>query len=354
MKIKLGSLIVIAMTVAMAITCPARGTKDEEESLGEKIKHFFVKPTPTPPKHRKKSTPAEKKETPTPSPRASRSPSPSATASPAPTATVSPLPSATASPEASATASAEPSVTITPEPPAIASPTALSTPDGSTSSLLTPKAVRPISPGPRAKHSPSPSPVAKPTPAPNATLSSAEIAGYESYPPEVRKMIDLALSLTSQNLDYKYGSADPANGGMDCSGFIYYVLSKSGMSDVPRDAREQYAWVRKAGKFQAVLAHSDDTFELDALKPGDLLFWSGTYSVDRDPPITHTMIYLGREKATNHRIMVGASDGRTYKGQSRFGVSVFDFKVSRAKATEDNRPGPAFVGYARIPGLPGG
>ena len=98
-------------------------------------------------------------------------------------------------------------------------------------------------------------------------------------------MIDLALSLTSQNLDYKYGSADPANGGMDCSGFIYYVLSKSGMSDVPRDAREQYAWVRKAGNFQAVLAHSDDTFELDALKPGDLLFWSGTYSVDRDPPM---------------------------------------------------------------------
>jgi cell wall-associated NlpC family hydrolase len=361
-KTKLTSLIVIAMTVAMAITSQARGTNDEEGSLGDKIKHFFVRPTPTPHKHRKKSTPAEKKETPTPSPKASRSPSPRATDSPAHTATVSPLPSATTAPEASATASPEPSATAipspsamtTPEPSVTASPAASSTPDALTSSLLNPKAVRPISPAPRAKHSPSPSPVAKPTPAPNATLSSGEIAGYESYPPEVRKMIDLALSLTSQNLDYKYGSANPANGGMDCSGFIYYVLSKSGMSDVPRDAREQYAWVRKAGNFQAVLAHSDDTFELDALKPGDLLFWSGTYSVDRDPPITHTMIYLGREKATNHRVMVGASDGRTYKGQSRFGVSVFDFKVSRAKATEDNRPGPAFVGYARIPGLPGG
>ena len=67
-----------------------------------------------------------------------------------------------------------------------------------------------------------------------------------------------------------------------------------------------------------------DTFELDELKPGDLLFWSGAYGSDRDPDITHTMIYLGREKTTNHRVMVGASDGRTYKGQSRFGVSVFD------------------------------
>ena len=352
MKIKLGFLTVIAMTVAMAITSQARGTSDEDESLGDKIKHFFVRPTPTPHKHPKKSTPAENKETP--SPRASRSPSSSVTIPSVPTATTSPLPRTTPSPEASATAFAEPSVTTTPEPPAIASPAASSTHDGSTSSLLAPKAVRPISPAPRAKHSPSPSPVAKPTPTPNATLSSAEISDYENYSPEVRKIIDLALSLTTMNLAYKYGSADPANGGMDCSGFIYYALSKCGIQEVPRDAREQYIWVRKAGNFQAVLAHRDDTFELDALRPGDLLFWSSTYSVNRDPAITHTMIYLGREKATNRRIMVGASDGRTYKGQSRFGVSVFDFKVSPSKATEDNRPGPAFVGYARIPGLPGG
>ena len=167
----------------------------------------------------------------------------------------------------------------------------------------------------------------------------------------MRKIIETALGLTSQNLGYKYGSADPANGGMDCSGFIQYVLAKSGYGDVPRDAREQYIWVRKSGNFKAVLGHSDDTFELDELKPGDLLFWSGTYSVDRDPDITHTMIYLGREKGTNHRIMVGASDGRTYKGQSRFGVSVFDFKVSRLGPRSDDKPGPAFVGYGRIPNL---
>jgi peptidoglycan DL-endopeptidase CwlO len=177
--------------------------------------------------------------------------------------------------------------------------------------------------------------------------------GYESYSPEIRKIIELGLSLTTQNLGYKYGSADPANGGMDCSGFIHYVLSKSGVSDPPRDAREQYIWVRKAGTFKAVLGHSDDTFELEELKPGDLLFWSGTYNVARDPAITHTMIYLGREKGTNRRIMVGASDGRTYKGQSRFGVSVFDFKVARLGPKTDDKPGPAFVGYGRIPGLPG-
>lgn len=165
-------------------------------------------------------------------------------------------------------------------------------------------------------------------------------------------MLDRSLDLTTQNLDYKYGSADPANGGMDCSGFVHYVLSQSGMKEVPRDAREQYVWVRKAGAFQVVLAHHDDTFELDELKPGDLLFWSGTYHTDRDPDITHTMIYLGREKGSNQRIMVGSSDGRSYKGQSRWGVSVFDFKVAPRQAPKpENGPGPVFVGYGRIPGL---
>jgi cell wall-associated NlpC family hydrolase len=209
-------------------------------------------------------------------------------------------------------------------------------------------------PEPKVSVSPSALPEKKETHATTATISANEIIGYDGNPANVRKILDLSLGLTNQNLGYKYGSADPANGGMDCSGFIYYVLSQSGIKDPPRDAREQYIWVRKAGNFQAVLGRSDETFELDALKPGDLLFWSGTYAIVRDPDITHTMIYLGREKGTNRRVMVGASDGRTYKGQSRFGVSVFDFKIARSASASksEDKPGPIFVGYGRIPDLP--
>jgi peptidoglycan DL-endopeptidase CwlO len=69
-----------------------------------------------------------------------------------------------------------------------------------------------------------------------------------------------------------------------------------------------------------------------------------THVVNHDADITHTMIYLCREKATNRRIIVGASDGRTYKGHARFGVSVFDFKVGRARLKNDNEAGPMFVG----------
>ena len=140
---------------------------------------------------------------------------------------------------------------------------------------------------------------------------------------------------------------------MDCSGFVYFVLKQNGIDDVPRDSSEQYTWLRRTGKFEPVVSQKEDSFEFDNLKPGDLLFWTGTYSIQRDPPITHAMIYLGREKKTGMRVMVGASDGRTYQSQQRFGVSVFDFKMPRADngEIENGKTRPRFVGYAHIPGL---
>jgi len=202
---------------------------------------------------------------------------------------------------------------------------------------------------------------------PGATLAHAMVMQYApantdilptfvllhlAFPPLLwLLMCNAGLALTRENLGYTYGSADPANGGMDCSGFIYYILKQNGFPDVPRDSSQQYVWVRKAGNFYAVLSRKEDSFEFDDLKPGDLLFWRGTYNIDRDPPITHTMIYLGREKRTNKRVMVGSSDGRTYDGKQRWGVSVFDFKMPPPPNSGDAKISPVFVGYGRIPGL---
>ena len=178
-----------------------------------------------------------------------------------------------------------------------------------------------------------------------------QIKGFENYPLKVQKLLTSALELTTRNLDYKYGSADPSSGGMDCSGFVYYVLKQNDVADVPRDSAEQYVWLRRARQFESVMSEKDDSFELEDLKPGDLLFWTGTYSIQRDPPITHAMIYLGREQKTGNRVMVGASDGRVYQGESRFGVSVFDFKVQRRETNGESKLRPTFVGYGHIPGL---
>jgi cell wall-associated NlpC family hydrolase len=288
-----------------------------EESLGTKIKKIF-EPSPTPArKHRKRSA---KKATPTPSPtvspkrkKASPTPSPSPTPKSKKRKKGSPTP----------TPSESPAATETPSP----------------------------SPAEAPEASPTERPAAGKKAWPNVSLSPEQIADYDSYPPKVRQILDAGLALTKENLGYTYGSADPANGGMDCSGFIYYVLKQNGFPDVPRDSSQQYVWVRKAGDFNAVVGRKEDSFELDDLKPGDLLFWRGTYNIDRDPPITHTMIYLGREKRTNKRVMVGSSDGRTYDGKQRWGVSVFDFKMPPPPKSGDAKISPVFVGYGRVPGL---
>jgi len=282
-----------------------------EESLGTKIKKVF-EPSPTPTrKHRKK------KATPTPSPETSPKEKKAS-----PTPSPSPYPK-------SKSKRKKPSPSPSPEPEESPSPTPAETP-------------APPPSGSRASGKKA---------WPNVSLSPDEIAEYDSYPPKVRQIVDTGLALTKQNLGYTYGSADPKNGGMDCSGFIYYMLQQNGLPDVPRDSSQQYVWVRKAGNFNAVLSRHEDSFEFDALKPGDLLFWRGTYNIDRDPPITHTMIYLGREKRTKKRVMIGSSDGRTYEGKQRWGVSVFDFKLPPPPSSGDAKISPVFVGYGRIPGL---
>jgi cell wall-associated NlpC family hydrolase len=190
------------------------------------------------------------------------------------------------------------------------------------------------------------------TAAPMATIKPEGLREFSEQPAVVQGLIRNALALTEQNLSYKYGSADPTAGGMDCSGFIYYVLNNAGYKDVPRDSAGQYEWVRKSSDFHAVLSRSGESFELNDLKPGDLMFWSGTYKVDRDIPITHVMIYLGKEKSSDKPVMVGATDGRSYNGVRRFGVSVFDFKMPNGQANKED-PGltAKFEGYASIPGL---
>ncbi len=297
--------------IAAMLVGTVHAANSAEESLGTKIKKVFeADPTPTPTrKHRKRSS---SKPTPSPSPKHKK---------------VSPTPSPSETPKRKSTrknASPSPSPSIEESP----SPTPAETPARSSERSASGKKGWP-----------------------NVSLSPDEIVGYEKYPAKVRQILDAGLALTKQNLGYTYGSADPKNGGMDCSGFIYYVLQQNGFPDVPRDSSQQYVWVRKAGDFNAVLSRKEDSFELDNLKPGDLLFWSGTYKIDRDPPITHTMIYLGREIRTNKRVMIGSSDGRTYDGKQRWGVSVFDFKLPPPPKSGDAKISPVFVGYGLIPGL---
>lgn len=193
---------------------------------------------------------------------------------------------------------------------------------------------------------------------PVSSLNLSDLVETPRLSAQVKKLLQKGLDLTRQNLSYRYGSDDPGSGGMDCSGTVCYLLGQVGLKDVPRDSSSLYRWVWQTDRFHAVISPSPDTFELSRLQPGDLLFWTGTYAIDRDPPVTHVMIYLGTSRITGRRVMVGASEGRTFNGKPRFGVSVFDFKMpGPTPAPAGNFSGSAneresrFIGYGSIPGL---
>ena len=179
----------------------------------------------------------------------------------------------------------------------------------------------------------------KPRP-PSIPIQALE--GSAHYSTHVKKLISQAMILSKKRLNYRFGSSSPRYGGMDCSGTIHYLLYRVAHINSPRSASEIYVWVQRHGKMHYVHAHYLGSPEFSALRPGDLLFWTGTYYTHHRPPITHVMLYLGHDKR-GHALMFGATEGVYYNRIVR-GIGVFDFvlpsRYDRAK----------FVAYGCIPG----
>ena len=154
-----------------------------------------------------------------------------------------------------------------------------------------------------------------------SSLNPSDLREYAYQPPRVKKAIASGLSLTKRNLRYSFGSNNPRSGGLDCSGTMQAIFGAQGLS-VPRQANMQYSWVQKAGNLKRVSGvHSVKDRRLSGIKPGDLLFWEGTYNVgNRYPRTSHVMMFLGHRKSDGKPVMIGASNGRGYDGRSRYGV----------------------------------
>ena len=224
-------------------TAVVRGTQEQEESFGDKLKKLFVRPTATP-KHRKKKK-ASPAPTTSPSPSASETPVSSMTPLPQASATLSATPSEAPSPTVTATATVatetrpaipvaspqtqyfEPvrpitpgphsrrratpkttppitsTITATPIPTQTPTPTPAETPVSRPMPSLPPMIKPAVSPTPFPIFRLSPPPSAKKTGTPTATIPTTEIADSQSYSPEVKKVIDLGLNLMTQNLSYK-------------------------------------------------------------------------------------------------------------------------------------------------------
>ena len=184
-----------------------------------------------------------------------------------------------------------------------------------------------------------------------AIISIKELADFEILPAERKRLIEVAIAVATQSpwLPYLYGGADPALGGLDCSGAMYYVLNRAGLTP-PRTASAQYHWVDGHQRLHLVAEGADTTEHpsLRWLKPGDLIFWStGNNTVPGEIVIiTHVAMYLGRETRDSRKIMINSTDGRSYRGIQSNGYGIYDFKMP-AKGSKSK-----LIGYGTPPGIP--
>lgn len=180
-------------------------------------------------------------------------------------------------------------------------------------------------------------------------IKKEDLKEYPTLTGQRKRIVDEALELAAQDtwLKYTFGSSDPADGGLDCSGAVYYIFQQAGL-EPPRTSADQFDWVKDSGALTGVSTSVKEVGSkvFATLKPGDLLFWSGTYEAKdgRKLPVSHVQIFLGHEKSNGNPVMAGSSDGRTYRGTKRAGYGVFDFKLPRAESKG------IFLGYGLPPG----
>lgn len=120
----------------------------------------------------------------------------------------------------------------------------------------------------------------------------------------VREFDDLTVqtimdeALLYEGISYVWGGSTPET-GFDCSGLTQWCFSMAGI-ELPRTAQEQY--------------DATQHIPLEDAKPGDLVFFQGTY--DTDNYITHVGIYVGDNYMYHAGSCVGYADLTTEYWQS--------------------------------------
>jgi hypothetical protein len=188
---------------------------------------------------------------------------------------------------------------------------------------------------------------------------SGEIQSQELTKPQKKDFIRFARNIGSQTIGYAESWVPPGEKKawiMDCSNTVRYIYQENFAFQLPRTAYDQYNFSKKRNSFREAPIRVDGKIDSDALRKdlhtGDILFWENTYTVPHNPPISHVMVYLGKNKS-NRMKMFGA--GTFGKGEQTLsgGLDVYIFdpnqnigcaKNDRGECTQQSR----FLGYARI------
>lgn len=183
-----------------------------------------------------------------------------------------------------------------------------------------------------------------------ALIETTELKDFETLSEPRKKLIEAALlaAKTVTGMPYLFGGNGAKNGGFDCSGAMYHTLRAVGLNP-PRTSSGQFLWIQKDSILHAISAEAKDLTHMSfaKLKPGDLVFWSGTYAPTdgRLSNITHVGMFMGYEKKDGHPVMINASNGRSYRGVKQSGFGVNDFRFPRSGGTS------VMVGYGTPPKL---
>ncbi|MEX2580918.1 MAG: NlpC/P60 family protein [Verrucomicrobiales bacterium] len=147
-----------------------------------------------------------------------------------------------------------------------------------------------------------------------------------------------AEHLSRFGLSYKFGGDHPSEGGMDCSGTMKFLIAELGFKDMPRTSYHQYGWLRQHRTLQHTKSIPEHMGGRKGIKPGDLIFWGGTYNSGHR--VSHVMIYLGQGGDGTH-YMFGAR-GKKKRGLNGSGVDIFELDSGYQKG---------LVGFGSLPGV---
>jgi cell wall-associated NlpC family hydrolase len=150
------------------------------------------------------------------------------------------------------------------------------------------------------------------------------------------RFLQQARALGNQGIEYDEDWRPPGESqawAMDCSNTSRYIYKVTTGIQLPRTASDQYYYLHLQGKAwdvpQMANGFADTEYLRHNLKAGDLLFWENTYRPERQPPITHVMVFLG----TNDKgewIMAGSQTSRGGEHNRRNGgPDIYVFRPSQ-------------------------
>lgn len=149
-----------------------------------------------------------------------------------------------------------------------------------------------------------------------------------------------AEQISQLGLPYVFGGSNPADGGMDCSGCLMHLLSDLGFHNIPRTSYHQYEWLLANNRIKHTNQIPYRAGAPNGLKPGDLIFWGGTY--DSGHKVSHVMLYLGQGRDGTHYMFGARGTGQDERGMNGAGVDIHVLDAGFQKN---------LIGYGTLPGL---